>query len=73
MVLRPVLFTDESRYYLDSADRGARVWQRHGARIHAPNIAKHDKYGAAQSLNGCNELVVLENSTLSAKRNGDEI
>ena len=47
---RPVLFTDESRYCLDFTDRRARVGRRPGERLHADNIAEHDRYGGGSVM-----------------------
>ena len=45
-----VLFTDESRYYLDYTDQHVRVWRRPGERFHAANIAEHDRYGGGSIM-----------------------
>ena len=77
---RPVLFTDESRYCLDFTDRRARVWRRPGERLHADNIAEHDRYGGGSvmvwggiSWDGRTYLCVLHRGTLTAQRYRDDI
>ena len=75
---RPVLFTDESRYCLDF--RRARVWQRPGERLHADNIAEHDRYGGGSAMvrggiswDGLIDLCVLHRGTLTAQQYRDDI
>ena len=77
---RPVLFTDESRYCLDFTDRRARVWRRPGERLHAHNIAEHDRYGGGTvmvwggiSWDGRTDLCVLHRGTLTAHLYRDDI
>ena len=79
---RPVLFTDESRYCLDFTDMRARVWRRPGERLHADNIAEHDRYGGWRgsvmvwggiSWDPRTDLCVLPRGTLTVQRYMDDI
>lgn len=78
--LRPVLFTDESRFTLSTCDRRDRVWRRRGERSAACNILQHDRFGGGSvmvwggiSLGGRTALHVLARGSLTAIRYRDEI
>ena len=45
-----LFFLQTSRYCLDFTDRRARVWRRPGERLHADNIAEHDRYGGGSVM-----------------------
>jgi hypothetical protein len=77
---RHVLFTEESRFYLDFTDRHARVWRRRDERFQATNIAEHDLYGGGSvlvwggiSLDGLTDLVELNRGTLTDQQYIDGI
>ncbi|KAI3351093.1 hypothetical protein L3Q82_005658 [Scortum barcoo] len=77
---RPVLFTDESRFTLNTCDRRDRVWRRRGERSAACNILQHDRFGSGSvmvwggiSLGGRTALHVLARGSLTAIRYRDEI
>ncbi|KAI3373340.1 hypothetical protein L3Q82_006637 [Scortum barcoo] len=79
-LLRPVLFTDESRFTLSTCDRRDRVWRRRGERSAACNILQHDRFGSGSvmvwggiSLGGRTALHVLARGSLTAIRYRDEI
>uniref|UniRef100_A0A674C2S0 Transposase Tc1-like domain-containing protein n=1 Tax=Salmo trutta TaxID=8032 RepID=A0A674C2S0_SALTR len=75
--MRPVLFTDESRFTLSTCDR---VWRHRGERSAACNILQHDRFGGGSvmvwggiSLGGRTALHVLARGSLTAIRYRDEI
>ena len=77
---RPVLFTDESRFTLNTCDRRDRVWRRSGQRSANCNILEHDRFGGPSvmvwggiSLEGRTDLYVLAGGTMNAIRYRDEI
>ncbi|KAK0153439.1 Transmembrane protein 245 [Merluccius polli] len=76
---RPVLFTDESRFTLSTCNRRERVWRCRGECNAACNIIQHDWFGGSVmvwggvSLEGCTDLHVIANGTLTAVRYWDEI
>lgn len=45
-----VLFTDESRFCVDFADRRVRVWRRKGERFDANNVLQRDRYGGGSVM-----------------------
>ena len=49
---RPVLFTDESRFTLNTCERRDRVWRRRGDCYAACNILQHDQFGVGQQWCG---------------------
>ncbi|KAI4896476.1 hypothetical protein NFI96_032684, partial [Prochilodus magdalenae] len=76
---RPVLFTDESRFTLNTCDRRDRVWRRCGELSSACNILQHDRFGSGSvmvwggiSLEGRRALHVLARGSLTAIRYRDE-
>uniref|UniRef100_A0A8C7TIE1 Tc1-like transposase DDE domain-containing protein n=1 Tax=Oncorhynchus mykiss TaxID=8022 RepID=A0A8C7TIE1_ONCMY len=76
----PVLFTDESRFTLNTCDRRDRVWRRRGERSAACNILQHDRFGGGPvivwdgiSLGGRTALHVLTRGSLTAIRYRIEI
>ena len=73
-------FLQTSRYCLDFTDRRARVWRRPVERLHADNIAEHDRYGGGSAMvwgginwDGRTDLCVLHRGTLTAQRYRDDI
>ena len=65
---------------LDFTDRHARMWRRPGERLHADNIAEHDRYGGGSvmvwggiSWDGRTDLCVLHCGTLTTQRYRDDI
>ena len=69
----PLLFTEESRFCLDSTDRRQLVWRMPKERFDGVNVAEHDRYGKDSvmvwkgiSVNGKTNLYALENGTLTA-------
>ena len=77
---RSVLFTDESRFTLNTCDRRERVWRSRGERYAACNIVQHDRFGGGSlmvwggiSMEGHTDLYRLDNGTLTAIRYRDEI
>ncbi len=76
----PVLFTDESRFILSTCDRCERVWRSRGKRYAACNIVQHDRFDGGSvmvwggiSMEGCTDLYMQDNGTLTAIRYRDEI
>ena len=76
---RTVLFSDESRFSLDFADRRRRVWRRRNERYVRCCITEHDRYGGgsvmvwgAVSWNHKSNLVVIDGN-LNAQRYVNEI
>lgn len=76
---RTVLFSDESRFNLDFADRRRRVWRRRNERYARCCILEHDRYGGgsvmvwgAVSWNRKSDLVVIDGN-LNAQRYVNEI
>ena len=76
---RNVLFSDESRFSLDFADRRRRVWRRCNERYARCCIAEHDRYGGgsvmvwgAISWNHRSDLVVVDGN-LNADRYVNQI
>ena len=77
---RPVFFTDESRFTLNTCDRRDRVWRRRGERSASCSILQHDRFGGGSamvwggiSLGGRTALHVLARGSLTANRYRDEI
>ena len=75
-----MLFTDESRFTLSTCGRCERVWGRQGERYAACNIAQHDRFDGGSlmvwggiSMEGRTDLYWLENGSLTAIRQRDEI
>lgn len=65
--LRPILFTDESRFCLDFHDGRRRVWRARGERFADPCVREHDRFGGGSvmvwggiSYDGTTELHVVE-------------
>ena len=77
---RPVLFTDESRFALQSDSRRVYIWRESGTRFHSSLIRERATYGGGSvlvwggiSLGGRTELYVLPQGTLNAQRYRDDI
>ncbi|KAI4881850.1 hypothetical protein NFI96_026641 [Prochilodus magdalenae] len=47
---RPVLFTDESRFYLSTCDKRGRLWRCRGECYAACNIIQHDWFGGGSVM-----------------------
>ena len=69
-----ILFTDESRFNLDSCDRRRRVWRRRDERYAPATIAEHDRFGggsilvwAGISYNHKTDLVIVDGNMTAAK------
>lgn len=78
--LRPVLFTDESRFCLDFNDGRRRVWRQKNERFKNCCVAEHDRFGGGSimvwggiSYDGCTDLYVIRNGSLTGVRYRDEI
>ncbi|KAI4883132.1 hypothetical protein NFI96_032712 [Prochilodus magdalenae] len=76
----PVLFTDESRFYLSPCDRRDRLWRCRGECYAACNIIQHDWFSGGSvkvwggiSLEGRTDLYRLDSCTLTAVRYRYEI
>lgn len=76
---RNVLFSDESRFSLDFADRRRRVWRRRNERNADCCIAEHDRFGGGSvmvwggvSYDNRTGLVIVDNN-LNANRYCNEI
>ena len=76
---RNVLFSDESRFSVDFADRRRRVWRRRNERFADCCIAQHDRFGggsvmvwAGVSYDHRTDLVIV-NGNLNANRYCNEI
>ena len=66
----PVLFTDESRFFLNFTDRRQMMWRMPKERLDELNVAEHECYGkgsvmvwAGISVNGKTDVYVIENRT----------
>lgn len=77
---RSVLFTDESRFSLDSDSRRRLVWREAGTRYHPSNIVERDRYGGAGvlvwggiSIGGRTDLYVLPRGTMTGQRYRDDV
>jgi transposase len=75
-----VLFTDESRFSLESDSKRLIIWREPGTRYHPSNIRERDRYGGAGlmvwggiMLGEKTPLHIFESGTLTAKRYQDEI
>lgn len=75
-----VLFSDESRFSLQSDSRRVLIWREPGTRYHPSNIRERDRYGGGGllvwggiMLGGRTSLYVLDRGTLNAQRYRDEI
>lgn len=75
-----VLFTDESRFSLDSDSRRRLIWREPGTRYHPSNIIERDRYGGAGvlvwggiSLDGRTDLYVLPRGTMTGQRYRDDV
>lgn len=75
-----VLFSDESRFCVDTNDGRDRVWRQRGQRYQARNIQQHDRWGgpglmvwAGISSNGHTDLHIMRRGTVTGQRYLDEI
>ena len=75
-----VLFTDESKFCVDSNDGRRRVWRLPGERLQPANLVEHDRYGngsvmvwAGISEQSKTPLHFIDNGTLTGVRYRDEI
>ena len=48
--LAAILFTDESRFYINCTDRGARVWRRPNERFAPVCITERSRYGGGSAM-----------------------
>ena len=78
--LAPVLFTDESRFCVDSTNRSARVWRMPNERFAPVCVAEHDRFGRGSvmvwtgiSAQGKMDLHVIDNCMLTALRYVNDI
>lgn len=69
-----VLFTDESRFNLETSDGRQRVWRRRGERYDVQNVVQRDRYGGGSIMvwggigrNGKTDLITVR-GTLTADR-----
>ena len=77
---RPILFTDESRFYVSTGDLHVRVW-RPGSKLYADsNIVEYDRYDGGSMmvwdgiyLDGRTDIVVIDGGALTAVRYQDEV
>ncbi|GBN36404.1 hypothetical protein AVEN_189186-1 [Araneus ventricosus] len=77
---RHVLFTDESRFYIQNDSRRAMIWREPGTRYRASNIVERDHYRGGGLLvwagiapNGRTDLYVFAGGSVTAFRYQDEI
>lgn len=77
---RAVLFTDESRFSLQSDSRRYLIWREPGTRYHPSNIRERDAYGRGSvcvwggiSLGGRTHLHVFPRGTVNAQVYRDDI
>ncbi|UYV63690.1 hypothetical protein LAZ67_2005317 [Cordylochernes scorpioides] len=77
---RRVMFTDESRFSLNSDYRRVFVWREVGTRNNPPNMVERDPYRsqdfivwAGIFLGGCTALHIFRQATLTGQRYRDEI
>jgi transposase len=75
-----VLFSDESRFSLETDSRRIFIWRESGTRYHPTNIRERDRYGggglmvwAGIMLDGRTPLHIFDGGTLTAQRYRDEI
>jgi len=78
--LRPILFTDESRFCLDFHDGRRRVWRQKNERFKDCCVVEHDRFGGGSimvwggiSFDGSTDLYVIANGSLTGMRYRDEI
>ena len=78
--IRPLLFTDESRFCLDFHDGRRRVWRQKKERFKNCCVAEHDRFGGGSvmvwggiSYDGSTDLYVIRNGSLTGIRYRDEI
>ena len=78
--IRPILFTDESRFCLDFHDGRRRVWRQKNERFKNCCVAEHDRFGGGSvmawggiSYDGSTDLYVIRNGSLTGIRYRDEI
>ena len=76
----PVLFTDESRFCLDTNDRRARVWRARGHRFDQDNMVEHDRFGGGSvmvwggiSIHGRTDLHFFNQGAVTGQRYLDEV
>lgn len=75
-----VLFSDESRFSLQTDSRRTILWRERGTRYHPNNIVERDQYGgggvmvwAGIMMNGRTQLHVFDRGNINALRYRDEI
>ncbi|GBN26927.1 Transposable element Tcb2 transposase [Araneus ventricosus] len=75
-----VLFTDESRFIVQSDNRRVIIWREHGTRNNPAFVHESVRLGgsgvmvwAGVSINGRNDLYIISNEALTAQRYSDEI
>lgn len=75
-----VLFSDESRFSLQTDSRRTLIWREQGTRYNPRNIQERDQYGgggvlvwAGIMLNGRTSLHIFEGGTVNARRYIDEV
>ena len=78
--LRPILFTDESKFCVDFHDGRRNVWREKNERYRDCCVVEHNRFGggsvmawAGISVDGATELFIIPNGTLTAARYRDEI
>ena len=78
--IRPVLFTDESRFCLDFHDGRRRVWRQKNERFKNCCVAEHDRFGGGSVMvwgdinyDGSTGLYVIRNGSLTGIKYRDEI
>ena len=78
--IRPVLFTDESRFCLDFHDGRRRVWRQKNERFKNCCVTEHDRFGGGSvmvwgdiSYDGSTVLYGIRNGSLTCIRYRDEI
>lgn len=78
--LRPILFTDESKFCVDFHDGRRRVWRQTNERYSDVCVAEHDRFGGGSvlvwggiSYDGATDLYTINNGSLTSVRYRDEI
>ena len=78
--LRPILFTEESRFHVSICDRRVSLWRRAGERYADSNTVEYDWFGGRSAmvlggicLDGRTDLVGTDGGVLTAVRYRDEV